>query len=958
MKTRIKLAHIINPVKVVPGSDLYAAQPVTFETIQEAKNKAAQEMDITLYTVSYPEDEDIIPGFFKKLPALNRTVHDFGRFDNTKKLPLLKDILDRLYQHSQAEFFIYSNVDIALMPEFYLEIGKIIESGYDAFAVNRCTINDTYTRIEDIPRTREEVMQNSEPHPGFDCFIFRRSAYSNYILGTACVGGNWIGRVLLGNMMAFAGRFLVFEDKKMTFHLGDERCWNKPRHNPFNRHNEEQMIEILEVLLNRDGVKHKEQLKNFFPIHFKQPSLRLSDLPKIIQMNSISLKLPAAPDELYHSRFRNSLSWIKYQEQKLKQDPVFIVGYPRSGTTLVQGLLVTQNNTASFPETHFFSLVRRILRVNNDRIQPGCLSAVIDKIRERTALSRQAESHLHKIAKKPGLSVKMLFENIVIDNLLSRVGYPQLRTVKWVEKTPDHVNQLDVIFRFYPQAKIIYVMRNPEKAIFSRRRHFVFNQEARWPLEQHVRLWLDGIKQIEKFKQNKPENVLIVKLEAIAAQTEEEMRKICAFAGLDFDAGRLARYKEISETLVHPWESWKNGAGKDISSELALRPMHCLSEDEKTMLVGMAYPELKRYGYLNELDAEKKKIYRRNRRMERKKESSLYLMRKSVQNHVLPLFKKYSGKINLAEQLELFYGKHRSGWSYAVQSLSHLHNPRGVYMDAFIERTFAWKTQKIEPHFRPWIGFIHVPPKVPDWFQSSQSNKSIFSSPVWEKSVPFCRGLFTLSRYHREYLEKKLDIPVENLYFPTETPELKWKWDRFHSNPEKKIVQVGWWLRRIHSIFRLPEGAYRKIFLKVDHFNWDHLIHKEYVILNKKGLFSADMYNTADVVGFLPDDEYDKLLAENIIFLHLYDSSANNTIIECIVRNTPLLVNPLPAVKEYLGKDYPFYFNTLEEAAEKAADQELIHAAHTYLVNHPFKSRFTGEYFAEHFHASEIYRKL
>ncbi|MGQ9633529.1 MAG: hypothetical protein ACUVXB_04725 [Bryobacteraceae bacterium] len=54
---------------------------------------------------------------------------------------------------------------------------------------------------------------------------------------------------------------------------------------------------------------------------------------------------------------------------------------------------------------------------------------------------------------------------------------------------------------------------------------------------------------------------------------------------------------------------------------------------------------------------------------------------------------------------------------------------------------------------------------------------------------------------------------------------------------------------------------------------------------------------------------------------------------ECIVRRTPLLVNPLPAVPEYLGADYACYFSTLEEAAIKASDPELVLAAHRYLAN-------------------------
>ena len=39
----------------------------------------------------------------------------------------------------------------------------------------------------------------------------------------------------------------------------------------------------------------------------------------------------------------------------------------------------------------------------------------------------------------------------------------------------------------------------------------------------------------------------------------------------------------------------------------------------------------------------------------------------------------------------------------------------------------------------------------------------------------------------------------------------------------------------------------------------------------------------------LSNDHYDSLLAENIVFINLIDASAVNTVLECIVRNTPFI---------------------------------------------------------------------
>lgn len=45
----------------------------------------------------------------------------------------------------------------------------------------------------------------------------------------------------------------------------------------------------------------------------------------------------------------------------------------------------------------------------------------------------------------------------------------------------------------------------------------------------------------------------------------------------------------------------------------------------------------------------------------------------------------------------------------------------------------------------------------------------------------------------------------------------------------------------------------------------------------------------------------------------MFNSSANNTILECIARNTPIIVRTNPAIVEYLGENYPLYFESLND---------------------------------------------
>ena len=61
-------------------------------------------------------------------------------------------------------------------------------------------------------------------------------------------------------------------------------------------------------------------------------------------------------------------------KENLSQNPIFIVGFPRSGTTLLQSLLCTQKGVVSFPETHFFDIIAKTIKTtSNDVIEKNCL---------------------------------------------------------------------------------------------------------------------------------------------------------------------------------------------------------------------------------------------------------------------------------------------------------------------------------------------------------------------------------------------------------------------------------------------------------------------------------------------------------------------------------------------------------------------------------------------------------
>jgi hypothetical protein len=233
-KKKIKIAHIINPVKVPVDhpSYLYFAQPVTFQSMLNAKKYVTARkflnIDVELYTTQYPEDREIIPKGFVVTKDLTASIHNFVKFENkSKKLPRIKDIINRLYENSTAEYFIYTNADITLEPRFYARIARLLRGGYDALCIHRCDVpkkvDGVRINVKNMDRLYHLITQD---HPGHDCFVFKRVWVPKIDTGNVFVGYLPVGAVLKKQILRFATKFKELDSTlRLTFHLGSDQSW-------------------------------------------------------------------------------------------------------------------------------------------------------------------------------------------------------------------------------------------------------------------------------------------------------------------------------------------------------------------------------------------------------------------------------------------------------------------------------------------------------------------------------------------------------------------------------------------------------------------------------------------------------------------------------------------------------------------------------------------------------------
>lgn len=314
------------------------------------------------------------------------------------------------------------------------------------------------------------------------------------------------------------------------------------------------------------------------------------------------------------------------------------------------------------------------------------------------------------------------------------------------------------------------------------------------------------------------------------------------------------------------------------------------------------------------------------------------------------------------------FNVHRSGWQYVFEHLKTFHNNNAsIFLDLYVDRTFHWnyeinKYLKIVPYNQPWIGFVH---HTFDASFSTYNNKTLLENPDFISSLKYCKGLIVLSKYIQELwiqqcIEKHIHIPIYRLVHPTEINVPTFSYKKFIQQEQPKIIHIGGWLRDVFAFYNLEPKIiesvqlmnrycfdlktvqFKKVAIKGQLMNnyfppKDFSERIEQTLLHSEQQHLSHLSNTSfyvshhtlqnnwskqfqayvskyvntdniEILEHLSNEEYDQLLSENIVFIYLIDASAVNTLIECIVRNTPILINRHPAVVELLGEDYPLYY--------------------------------------------------
>ena len=231
---------------------------------------------------------------------------------------------------------------------------------------------------------------------------------------------------------------------------------------------------------------------------------------------------------------------------------LFLVGCPRSGTTILQSLLAAHPDITSFPETQFF------LHLWGDDLG-------------RTLAERLTIFFAEDIARPEFLETMQPYQNVtdrikwfvsILDELAAENG-----NNIWLEKTPQHLFFIEDITQHLPEAKFIHITRNPLDPIASL--YLATRMPPKpgrswgepWTLERCVTLWKQSDR-ATKFYADNPQH-LVVSYEELTANPPAILSECCKFIGVEYSPEMLAGYK--SEALrLSLGLLWHQGVDRDI----------------------------------------------------------------------------------------------------------------------------------------------------------------------------------------------------------------------------------------------------------------------------------------------------------------------------------------------------------------------------------------------------------
>jgi hypothetical protein len=269
--------------------------------------------------------------------------------------------------------------------------------------------------------------------------------------------------------------------------------------------------------------------------------------------------------------------------------PIFVVGCPRSGTTMLQLMLHAHPRIALPPENRFvLPAYQRRHRFGDlrDPQRRQRLARWITGTPQFGDLGLDSDRVVDAIVGAPptlGSAIGTVFRLYA-----QRFGKP-----RWGDKRPAYLRHLPAILRMFPDAQIVNIMRDGRDCVASLK-------ETPWSssaLPDLVDNWARSADaSLRAARRYGPGVYHLVHYEDLVADPESHLRELCAFLGEDYDPA-MARPDELAAVAVPGYKTWHTLTHRSVTTERVRSWQRRLSPAEIERCEAVLGSRLARFGY-------------------------------------------------------------------------------------------------------------------------------------------------------------------------------------------------------------------------------------------------------------------------------------------------------------------------------------------------------------------------